>query len=509
MLLVFLVFNQYCISISSGDNYRVYQDFTMVLGRPTIVFLLASVVALTFFWKSANLFWTSIPKYIRVSISILTLLVSWNYVFYDYNYFMNEWHRVDRLLIAALAILSLRYPLFLFPLIAEIYLVDYQFNFPLGGSKLLDKSMPLEMLKMFASWFVIVAIFQSKKPLTSKLNTLFLMFFSLYGFFYFHSGLQKIVVSGSLWSWPFENEIIYNLLAIRDRGWLQNAPQWLVDFHFDYFLAFGTVGQVLVLITELAAIFVLWSKRLAKWLFLGIFILHFHVFVLNGALFWLWGTVGAFLIYALLKMKVDFFSKRNFLISIPLMIVFVFALQVSKLGWYDSRLDNFFELEAELYNGEKEMVSLNTMKPYTLHFQYGNFLSVVDYKNIYSGFLMLNKSDFEALAGVDSSGAMELIESKGVNVYRPEMRQELSNILDSFLVNSGPQENEWLNYFQPPPYWNAHYTDTLPEVKGPETVGITVYHSCVLRDRSGGRTLLWKRPVITREKNEFGELIYK
>ena len=511
MLLVFLLFNQYCISIAAGDNYKFYQNATIILGRPDIIIVMIVSVIISLLPRVSEIYRRTIPRFLRIGMIILTLMVAWNYIFYDFNYFMNEWHWTDRALILIFAILSIRYPLLIIPLVAQIYLVDYQFNFPLGGSKLLDKSMPLEMLKMYGAWLLCL-VFLKDRRISSKshVSALFMMFFMLYGFFYFHSGLQKIVVSKSLWSWPFENEILYNLLAIRDRGWLQNAPEWLVKGHFAYFEWFGTIGQVLVLITELAAIFVLASKRVARWLIAGVFLLHVHVFVLNGALFWLWAIVGLFLLYAMRKIDDTVFSVKNMLISIPLMVLMVFTLSVSKLGWYDSRLDNMFELEAINKDGNTQQLSLNTMKPYTLHFQYGNFLSVVNYKNIYSGFLMLNKSDFMALAKVDSSGAMALIDTYGENIYRPEMYQQLSNILDSFLVNGSKADttHAWLSKLQPMPYWNAHYTDTLPEISPDNLNGITVYHTCVLRQENGERTVLWKRPIITREKDTQGNLIY-
>tara|TARA_B110000046_G_C12849246_1_gene337002 strand:- start:83 stop:355 length:273 start_codon:yes stop_codon:yes gene_type:complete len=90
------------------------------------------------------------------------------------------------------------------------------------------------------------------------------------------------------------------------------------------------------------------------------------------------------------------------------------------------------------------------------------------------------------------------------------MHQQLSNILDSFLVHSSNADTsyQWLTFLQPMPYWNAHYTDILPEIKSARIKGITVFHTCVLREENGHRTVLWRRPIIRREKDDFGKLIY-
>jgi hypothetical protein len=501
---IYLLFNRYCLSMIHGDDYTLYQHDTIIQIRPDIIGLIVFVVLIYLIPFTSKYFKYDdvLPKTLRNGTIILTVMVSWNYIFYDFNFFMNEWHLADRLLIVGLTLLTIRYPLFLFPLIAEIYLVDYQFNFPLGGSKLLDKSMPLEFLKLWVSFLTVY--FLSKKYLEKRsiqmVPVFLLLAITLYGFFYFHSGIQKIMVSGGLLDWPFKNEIIYNLLAIRDRGWLLSAPQWIRKIHFNYFDLFGTIGQVLILITELAGLIVLWNKRLFRYFIFAVMFLHIHVFILNGALFWMWITVGIILLLSLKYIPANFFSWKLLLISVPVIFLAQYEIKIAKLGWFDSRLDNYFELEADLADGSHEKLNLYSIEPYTLHFQYGNFLSVVNYKNIYPGFIIINRNTFDLIQDCDSAKAQQLIEEHGVNVFRPEMYQNIQNLADSFLIRLPYAENtnRVLRHLQPPAYWSAHVTDTKPDVPASNIKTLYIYHVCVLRHPDQSYQVLWKRLITGR-----------
>ena len=166
--------------------YTLKTPYLITARIDLIIWVIGTLILLGF--KKSRVYLKSsieIPCSIRYTVSVLTGLVAWYYITYDYNFYANQWHLLDRLLIGIFTILSFRYPLTILLLIAQIYVVNYQFNFPLGGSKMLDKSLVLELLKVWGVFHLLVNIISLfKLKFKPNIQHLYIMLIWVYGFFY-------------------------------------------------------------------------------------------------------------------------------------------------------------------------------------------------------------------------------------------------------------------------------------------------------------------------------------
>lgn len=505
MLGVYFLINIWVVSTDEIEYYYTLKTPYLIAARSDITILVTGVLLLLGFKQSRSCLKPSIqiPQSIRYIVYILTGLVAWYYITYDYNFYANQWHMVDRLLIGVLAILSFRYPVVILLLIAQIYVVNYQFNFPLGGSKMLDKLLVLELMKIWGVFHLLVNILTVLKiKFKPNIQHLYIMLIWVYGFLYFYAGYQKVILSSGI-SWIYENEILYNLLAIRDKGWLVSMPLWLQEIQYDYFKLFGRFGQGIILSFELGIGLILWNKRYLRILILLAMFLHVQVFVLNGALFWLWIGGGILMLRISKHVSKTYFSPKMAILGVLLMMFLgPVGIQIPKLAWYDSPLDNYFELEAKLESGVRKKISLGSIQPFTLHLQYGNILSTINSKNIYPGFLIIDKDVFQEVVNVEQDSILSLIDKNGVNVYREEMGNNLHEFLKSYLYNQQTESgvNSVMSWIQLPEYWNAHITDSLETVNPEDIKTLYLYHCSKYRYLDKADRLLWKDKVIEIER---------
>ncbi len=501
MLSVYFLINTWVVSTDEIEYYYTLKTPYLITARVDLILLIIGAFLLLGFKKSRAYLKPSlqIPRNIRYTVSILTGLVASYYITYDYNFYANHWHIVDRLLIIVLTILSFRYPIIILLLIAQIYIVNYQFNFPLGGSKMLDKALVLELLKVWGVFHLLTnTVTLLKLKFKPNIQHLYIMLIWVYGFFYFYAGYQKVILSSGI-SWIYENEILYNLLAIRDKGWLASAPLWLQEIHYNYFKWLGRFGQFIILSFELGIGLIFWKKKYLRIFILLAVFLHIQVFVLNGALFWLW-IGGGVLIFKISKHISRTCFSPKVAISGVLLMMFLgpVGIQIPKLAWYDSPLDNYFKLEAELKLGIRKKISLGSIQPFTLHLQYGNILSTISSKNIYAGFLIVDKDVFYEVINVEQDSVLSLIEKNGLNVFREEMGNNLREFLKAYLYNQPTEEgvNYIMSWVQLPEYWNAHVTDGLETVNPEDIQTLYLYHCSKYRYLDKDDLLLWKNKVI-------------
>ena len=200
---IYFLINFWVISFDETAFYYNIKSWNLLQSKPSLYSLILLFMASLFFKKTRDFLKLQnnhFPLYISKGIQILTVLLAWYYLFYDFNFYANQWHLFDRLTVLVLAVLSFRFPVITVLFIAQIYVVDYQFNFPLGGSKLLDKIMILEVLKIWSAFFIFHHIHQLFLKKKAVLNTQVFYFIVImfYSYFYFLPGLQKVLLSNNL-----------------------------------------------------------------------------------------------------------------------------------------------------------------------------------------------------------------------------------------------------------------------------------------------------------------------
>lgn len=402
-------------------------------------------------------------KTFKWGIRVLVLFVGWNLCFYEYNYFLDRWHWADRLLLLGSLLLAWRHPLFLLPFLGELMLLNAQFQIPLGGAPFLDKRLPVEILKLSTVFvFYIHFLNQSYEGIKDRLQLDKVWFFlalCIYGAFYFHSGWAKIEMSPEFTAWPNENEVMHNIVAMHERGWLQSYPR-LHSIISGFYYFFGIPGQWLILLTELVGILILWHRKIFRIFLMAMLLLHLSVFLMNGANFLPWILSGIWL-WFLAKDDLSMSRFRWYFSAASVLLIWFLPqwIFVPKLAWYDGPLDARFEIMQE-DDGKMHHVNARMFAPYHPVFVLGTMRQVVKSPGVGVGFLQVEYKHYAGLKKAGLSGVQDYIAAQGYVAYQEEAHQQLVTFLEAFKKNGKKhrEANTWLRRFQLPGYLNAYKT---------------------------------------------------
>ncbi len=167
---------------------------------------------------------------------------------------------------------------------------------------------------------------------------------------YFYSGWQKTVISPSginPFYWVFENYTQYLLLTNNEMGLFPFSFNETIAKGMFTFLDYGYIGlNLMVLIGQLASLFILRNIKATLWLTLFFDIMHVVIFLTTGIFFWKWIILNTSIVIALTafgnrKISTDF---KNFLCLFVLCAPLIFWIE--RLGWFETHALNHFTIEA-------------------------------------------------------------------------------------------------------------------------------------------------------------------
>ena len=436
-------------------NETLYNNSFLIAQMYTFIIVLCIVAFLSVRYK---LTWKklAIDKNISRFLLLLLTLIAWNYFFTDYNFYFNQWYKWDRILLALFSIGSIFYPLFLLPALLQICLIRYQYIFPIGGYSFLDQTMPFELLAISISFIIVLLIiksfnttFNKSHPLPQN-NHLFVLLICVLSACYFYAGVAKAHISPHGFEWAFENHLSHNIIAMSNRGWLNQYPQ-IAQFVMNHEQSFDGLGQITMLLGELVFVFVLLSRQLSVVLISLMLLLHLTIFVINGAFFWIWMITDIGFIILIRNYSKEF-NFTNALMGICTIWLVGTICPVPKLGWFDGPIDNRFQLIA---NDSIEL-SEASLSPYTRHFLHGNFLPTVDAKTINPGSLVYDYQQYKKALGCnDTIDVNQYYNEFGNNKFVASQKEKMKEFLLAYMHQSKPNP---LHFLQPPSYWNAQNT---------------------------------------------------
>jgi hypothetical protein len=435
---------------------------------------------------------------------ILTLAVMiWPYLFYDFNFYFNQWHAWDRIGLLVMALIALRYPLMLIPTLMYLNLIDYQFNFPLGGHDFLDKILGYEILAVMGSLFVLLTGLKlysdrKKKQLEAPPQMIWGAIFVALSAAYYHPGLAKMLLSDSIFSWPLENALVNNLAAMHARGWWQvlSDEGFMRLYHLFEFIQ--RPGLWFIFLTELGFLLFFFHRKGRIALLVSMLILHLGVFAMNGAFFFIWIVIDLYLLRMLMKESIRF--KFGMVVLLSLAIHFApYIIHVPALGWYEGMMDHRVELVAN----DSIRLRMDMLSPYTRHFQIASFQQAIDEKTLSPGFIVWDDTYYQAqrLEGPQEAWAYE--EKWGQNRYEMEMGKNMRRFLDHRMRNHRDNPLRWL---KAPGYWNAHLMSKDPLMEVADIESLHIDYRVEWR-QGGGEELIYQRRLyeLPRPTGPFDE----
>lgn len=354
----------------------IYENWSMLTEALSIPRqLLALVFCLVVAGFSFHRGWPTSSGYCmsaRLLVATAILCLTWAFSTYSYNFWYCQWHAIERVLLVVLGFAAIWRPAFLCIWVFLLSLIVGQFSHPLNYSWT-DKVLLIEFVYLAAVFQVLNTVFPKLKSQSFIFATLV-----LWAAFYFTTGVAKLRIDWFTQNVP-EN-IVFG--AWYQNGWLGFLGEQGVQRLMDFAGLFGGGLKAIVFMLELGAILMLFSRRIATPVLLGLSFMHVAIFVLTGICFWKWFILDIALVVALYWIPDRghaVLNRNSGLAAIGLVVVFMMtSSRLVWLGWYDSNLAFRYTVVAIGENGREYQVPAKQLAPYDLPFAQGRFYHVTN-----------------------------------------------------------------------------------------------------------------------------------
>ncbi|GEM_PF-2635115 len=418
-----------------------------------------------------------VGKNIRLLFILPGLLLCWELLTYDYNYYLDHSFLLERALMVLLLALIWFHPIYATGFLIVTLLFRAQFDFPIGGFPLFDKKILFDFYVLLTSFLLV------RTRLKISGNWLVYFFIMIIAGSYFATGLGKIRISPHGYEWVTENPLHYLVMHGNERGWefSSHLIPWLKGN--------AVILQIGVLLLELSALVILFKRKLSMVLIILFISMHFAIFYLGGILFWKWIIIdlcALFVIFGKSQFKV-LYSRPFFKLSLIVVPLATFWLSTFTIGWLDTKFNQTFKYQAVLENGEVYELSKSTFNPYHQLFNHDKFLYLVDDRRIkITGFGYTFKHPVaSALNNADSIDIPSLEQTFGDNYFDPVKNEKHTAFIRTFFQNYNDHLGEFglRHYLKAPKHLYNYINGRQFDDQG-KVVRVNVYlHKTIIDDK--------------------------
>ena len=310
---------------------------------------------------------------LRLYSVILMVVIAWPLTTYGYNYYFDQLHLADRLVLLALIPLAWFRPAFVLPFVALGYVILWQFGQPLsGGTVFAHKLQVLHQLELMCAFVLVRSVIGGSRSLSFVFLACCLVASS-----YWMPALAKLQIG-----WLQHMSLHLMPASAWAHGWLswagEDTLQWLVG-------VFEVVEWPMALFTlafETAFLLFLLHRRVSVLLLVAAIVFHAGVFIAYGFLFWTWAALDAALILLLLRLNPRSASR---LYARPLLALSVLVIAAGAwwarpphLGWHETRLGYTYQVRVHDGRGSSATLGGAFFGPYSDVFTQVPFAFLVD-----------------------------------------------------------------------------------------------------------------------------------
>ncbi len=392
-------------------------------------------IATSVFCCSRHLLWQMIDcwRSIRWVLVPSIAMFVWSYSLYDFNYYLERWHFLDRSVLVLLGGLSVWRPRFLGFFVLQLGILLGQFSHPLVFSWT-DKSVPIDILVLIQFFLVgrSLRLFRDSQLLVAILLVLAAHFF--------RPGIGKVLLN-----WNYYNDLSNLVMsAIHQNAWLA----WLSDeqkFQVLEFTAFIKMPlQFATVLLEISAVIYLWNRRLLICLILANIGLHLGIFVASGILFWKWMIVEAGIVVAIASLPREvasrtFGRRQAFFFAVLVIGSYFYYPTAPVLAWYDASLAVHYRIEV-IGEFDSYQIPPRNLAPFDLHFAQGR-LGFLDSKPMLVDCLgsCTSVKVFQECSLIDSSDDLVRIRAELGKSSNCEIRiEDFKKLIGNYLRQDSP-----------------------------------------------------------------------
>lgn len=400
---------------------------------------------------------------IRVFLTVVVAILTWVFASYQYNFYFDQTHQIDRLLLIVMAGLFIWRPVFAVPFLLVLLPIMLQFNYPIGGYSWAQAILLVRILIVFlCAYWLTIATRRSWSTASIYLTC------CIIASHYFSPGLGKVELD-----WFTSDQIHFLLPATYATGWLGFLDHDAVGLITSRLSWFNWPMKVVTVVAELGAIICLWNRSSIR-LFLGCWIvLHAGIFLLSGIFFWMWIVIEAAALVVLFRSSETnppIFGRDWFLLSVFIIGGGDFFFHPTKLSWLDARASYAYRIEALDETGRKFPLPPHYFAPYRYAFTMGNFHYVQDeiHLRVVWG-ATKSRETADALRSATQGAAVVDVEKKlGVVSFRADRTASLDAFIRRFVSTRDARRFErrwWRLAPAPPELWSFPLTGSSPPAR--------------------------------------------
>lgn len=397
-------------------------------------FLILLLPSLIFLRKTA---WVKNAAELRLKLLVLavSLLIAWQLSTLDYNFYFDQWHAADRILMLIFACAVWIHPVFLSLLLFQALIFSNQLTHPLGAFDWTDKQVFFDIL-IFAHAGLVCRIFCRTSPVT-----VFYLLAVIFNANYFFAGVQKLQLSPGGIEWITQNQVVNLVLAAYHNGWLRMFDQ---ATFVDLLISIQSVSMLLTIPTmliEVGSILMLLRPSVFRALMLLHVLLHLAIVVCSGVFFWKWCVLNL-VFYALVRGAEQgplsaLFSRRAFYFSMPLFLLSPVLFAPAPLGWFDTPYVNIIRPYSVDEHGSESEIEGFYFGPYNMLFQQSRFYFLSPVESLvgtYGGtedYYLSRKLE----QGLSSTEALMLRQQFGRRLYSESEAARFEEFLLKYIAN--------------------------------------------------------------------------
>ncbi|RMF79522.1 MAG: hypothetical protein D6737_11175 [Chloroflexi bacterium] len=326
------------------------------------------------FYHQTSWYWMENGRALRWFITFMCAIIAWKFSTYDYNYYLNQEHFVERilliLLVAGVYLSPATVPVFT----AFSIIVIKQLEYPLGlfVYSWTDKSLVFAVLILFIVYLYVRAV--------SRVSTFVFVFLMLclIGSYYFIPGASKIVLGPYPWSWLVHNRLDHLFVSSYLNGWFRPINESTILSIASMMRSVDVLFRGITLVIEAGAIILLLRQRLTLVFIAGFILLHTAIFISSGIFFWKWILLDSAVLVFVYTNRNQPIIQRLYTWQIAVLSVFIilfskYYFSPIPLGWFDANVNQTYQLEALTTTGETYPIARSFMAPYDLIFSQARY----------------------------------------------------------------------------------------------------------------------------------------
>jgi len=381
--------------------------------------------------------------HLRVVMMIVAFTLVWSYSAYSYNFYYDQPHYLERLLLVLSFIGCWFSPLFIGPMVVLTYTISGQMTYPEEiGYTYTDKLIVFQFLIMFAFYVFI-------RPITRpKPTVLIFVTLCLVGAFYFYPAHRKLEIGTSELFWIVDNDLHNLYFGAYLNGWLSFLPLETAYSIRDIIEALNIPLQFLTMLIEIAGIvIVLFNRRIAMLILLSAICMHVGIYVSSGVFFWKWIALDAMLIWYLWKYRDD--KAMNGIFRPVYGLIGVFAIGYANffgalhLGWWDSPVNSYFEYEVIDTQGNSYEFSRAYMQPYDMRHAQSRLYFLVNREIVVNTYGTLHSTGaYHDFLASDINDVATITELWGRNRYSENRVRNFIEFLERYFTSYNERLNQ-------------------------------------------------------------------